>query len=273
MTPFAHEALAAVGGEQSDATQAGLGLRLYLADGAFDRRQNDRPVEHEIPYIDHSATLLDPSSRTAWVTAINLKRNLIIGWVFSREEFPWLQIWGNFPATGKMARGLEFSTQPFDVPRRDAVSAPPLFDTPWFRWLPAKSRIETKFLVFYARIPDGFRKVDEVKIQNGRIRVADNKAQKEINLEASLSNHSAADGRRRTLTICDRKKQSFKGDLSRRKTRTGIPQAIDRRAIMKGAILAGGAALLQAGCATPKANRPSSRDARRRSSLQTRMQL
>ena len=139
-------------------------------------------------YIDHSATLLDPSSRTAWVTAINLKRNLIIGWIFRREEYPWLQIWGNFPATGKMARGVEFSTQPFDVPRRDAVSASPLFDTPWFRWLPAKSRIETKFLLFYARIPAGFRKVDEVNIQNGRIRVADGKAQKEISLEASLSN-------------------------------------------------------------------------------------
>jgi hypothetical protein len=139
-------------------------------------------------YIDHSATLLDPSSKTAWVTAINLKKNLIIGWVFSREEFPWIQIWGNFPSTGKMSRGLEFSTQPFDVPRREAVSAPPLFDTPWFRWLPAKSRIETKFLVFYARVPEGFQKVDDVKIQNGRIRMVDIKAQKEITLEASLSN-------------------------------------------------------------------------------------
>jgi hypothetical protein len=70
----------------------------------------------------------------------------------------------------------------------EKVSAPPLFDTPWFRWLPAKSRIETRFLVFYTKVPEGFRKVDEVIIQSGKIRVVDFKAQKEIALEASLSN-------------------------------------------------------------------------------------
>lgn len=76
-------------------------------------------------YTDHSAILLDPSNKTAWVTAINVKKGLMIGWAFNREEYPWLQLWGKLPPTGKRARGLEFATQPHDVPRREVLSAPP----------------------------------------------------------------------------------------------------------------------------------------------------
>jgi hypothetical protein len=138
-------------------------------------------------YTDHSAVLLDPSSKTAWVTAINITKGLMIGYVFNREEYPWLQLWGNFPPTGKMARGMEFATQPYDVPRREVLSNPPMFETPAYRWLPAKSRIETRFLLFYVRVPEGFRKVDQVTVEDGRIVIRDKVAQKQVVLYASLA--------------------------------------------------------------------------------------
>jgi hypothetical protein len=63
---------------------------------------------------------------------------------------------GYYPPTRKMARGLEFGTQPFDVPRREVITAGPMFGTPKYRWLPAKSKIKTRFLLFYAPVPEGF---------------------------------------------------------------------------------------------------------------------
>jgi len=147
---------------------------------------NLRETPKDPHYIDHSAILLDPSRQLAWVSAMNLKKRLIIGYLFKREEYPWLQMWWSFPATGKLARGLEFGTQPYDVPRRDAVSTGAMFGMPTYRWLPAKSRIETHFLLFYARLPEGFQKVDEVRLENGQLVIEDRAAQKRVMLVASL---------------------------------------------------------------------------------------
>jgi hypothetical protein len=136
--------------------------------------------------LEHSTSLLDPSRRLAFVTALHVEKKLIIGWVFRREEFPWIQTWLSYPAPNRMARGLEFATQPFDLPRADVLKAGPLFDTPVFRMLPARSKIASSFLMFYTRVPDGFRKVDDVQLQDGTLTIEDRTAGKTIKLAASL---------------------------------------------------------------------------------------
>ena len=137
-------------------------------------------------FVDYTTTLMDPSRELGWATAINLKRNLIIGWVFRRAEFPWLMNYDGYPSTGKLSRGFEFGTQPFDGPRREAVNLGRMFDTPTFRWLPAKSKIDSRFLMFYARTPQGFDEVDEIRLENGTLVVEDRAAGKRITLSASI---------------------------------------------------------------------------------------
>ena len=85
-----------------------------------------------------------------------------------------------------MARGIEFSTQPFDVPRREVIALNSMFDAPVYRWLPAKGRLDARFLIFYARTPEGMKKIDDVRIENGHIVVEDRKANKRLTLAASL---------------------------------------------------------------------------------------
>src|SRR5260221_567610 len=101
--------------------------------------------------LEHSTSLLDPSRRLAFVTALHPDKKLLIGWVFRREEFPWIQTWLSYPAANRMVRGMEFATQHFDLPRADVLKAGPLFETPVFRVLPAKSTISSSFLMFYTR--------------------------------------------------------------------------------------------------------------------------
>jgi hypothetical protein len=72
------------------------------------------------------------------------------------------------------------------VPRRNAITTASRFDTPTFRWLPAKSKITTHFLMFYARVPEGFAKVDDVRLENGQIIIEDHTAKKPVRLAASL---------------------------------------------------------------------------------------
>jgi hypothetical protein len=141
----------------------------------------------ELHFLDHATTLIDPSLRLGWVTALNPRSRLIVGYLFRREEYPWLQYWGNYPPTGKLSRGLEFSTQPYDVPRREAITTGTMFGAPTYRWLPAKSKIGSRFLMFFAHVPAGFSKVDEVRQEKGTIMIEDRGAGLRVTLAASMA--------------------------------------------------------------------------------------
>jgi hypothetical protein len=134
---------------------------------------------------DHTTTLLDTSRRLVFVTAIHPEKRLLIGWVFRRAEFPWVQTWLSYPGPNRMTRGLEFSTQPFDLTRADVLKHGPLFDSPVLRILPAKSTITSSFLMFYTPVPDGFLKVDDVQLSGGKLVIEDRTSKKTIALAAS----------------------------------------------------------------------------------------
>jgi len=135
---------------------------------------------------DHTTCVMDPSRRLVWVTALHPEKRLLLGYVFKREEYPWLQSWESYPPNLKMARGIEFSTQPFDVPRREVIQTNSLLDTPMYRWLPAKSKIASRFLLFYVRTPEGMTKIDDVTLEDGKLTIEDRGAGKRITLAASL---------------------------------------------------------------------------------------
>ena len=157
-----------------------------LAPG-LDKIIDLRQTPENAHYIDHAATLMDPSRELEWATALNTKKRLLLGYIFRRDEYAWLQYWGNYPPTQKFSRGMEFGTQPFDVPRREAVSTGTMFGTPTYRWLPAKSKITTRFVVFYAHVPEGMQKVDDVRIENRQIIVEDRSANKQVRLAATVN--------------------------------------------------------------------------------------
>jgi hypothetical protein len=139
------------------------------------------------PMQDHTTCVMDPNRKHAWVTALHLEKLLLIGYLWERDEFPWLQNWLHYPPNGKLARGLEFSTQPYDVPRRQAITLATMFDAPTYRWLPAKAKATAKFLMFYARAPEGMRKVDDVTLEAGAIAIEDRAAGRRLTLATSAT--------------------------------------------------------------------------------------
>jgi len=156
-----------------------------MAPGLDGKTIDLRATPEHPHYLDHTATLLDPSRSLEWVAAFNSSKRVILGYVFKREDYPWLQYWGSYPADAQVVRGMEFGTQPYDLPRREIITDGPMFGTPVYRWLPAKSKIESHFLLFYARVPEGFQHVDDVRLENGRIVIEDRRAHRQVTLSAS----------------------------------------------------------------------------------------
>src|SRR5260370_36529412 len=116
---------------------------------------------------------MEREGKQAFVTALHLDKHLLFGYVFPREDYPWLMSWMNYTGDGKAARGMEFSTQPFDISHQETVAMSPLFGTPTFRLLPAKAKVETRFLMVYARVPEGFTRIDDVVVEAGKITIVD----------------------------------------------------------------------------------------------------
>jgi len=156
------------------------------APGLHTRKIDERATPAEPNSGDHTTCLMDASRTLVFVTALHPTKRLLLGYLFKPQEYPWTQNWEYYPPTKKLARGLEFSTQPYDVPRREVVQLNSKFGAPVFRWLPAKTKIESRFLMFYAHTPEGFAKVDDVRFENGKITIEDRKAHQQVTLTASL---------------------------------------------------------------------------------------
>jgi hypothetical protein len=144
-----------------------------MAPGVAGESIDVRPAPSATPAGDHTTSLMDPARRLVYVAAFHAEKQLLLGYVFRREEFPWTQLWENYPANGRLARGLEFAVQPFDMPRRDVISQHMLLGAPTYRWLPAQSTIRAAFLMFYTRTPGGMRAVSDVRLENGRLVIED----------------------------------------------------------------------------------------------------
>jgi len=138
------------------------------------------------PMMDQTASLMDPARRLVFVASLHPDKHLAFGYVFRRTEYPWLQIWDSYPTPPRSAsRGMEFATEPFDLPRREVIDAHAMFDTPTYRWLPARGKITSSFVMFYTRTPDGFGQIDDITLEDGRLTISDRQNAKTIVLIAS----------------------------------------------------------------------------------------
>jgi hypothetical protein len=97
---------------------------------------------------------MDPARETAFFVAFVPSSRLAFGYVWKTADFPWMGVWEeNCSRTGSpwngatLTRGMEFGVSPFPESRREMVSRRSLFDTPAFRWLPAKGAIAVEYCV------------------------------------------------------------------------------------------------------------------------------
>src|SRR5262245_3349379 len=108
--------------------------------------------------------LVDLSREFGYFTAVNPQQRLLLGYVFRRTEFPWLNIWeANEPATGDqpamLTRGFEFSSTPTHGSLKSMVKVPSLWDVPAYEWLNARGTLVKRFCAFPVELPEAFNGV------------------------------------------------------------------------------------------------------------------
>lgn len=129
-------------------------------------------------YGHYTAHLLDPALSTVFIAVSNPRVRLLVLYLFKRSDYPWVGNWEesynreHVPWRGReFCRGFEFSTTPFPLPRRETVASGPLFGQITYRWLPAKSRATSKYLIVLQQIPRDFAGVASVDLVPGSLAV------------------------------------------------------------------------------------------------------
>ena len=128
----------------------------------------------------YTAQLLDSTLEIAYISACNPSQQLLIVYLFRRADFPWVGNWEERnnrvqpPWKARtFCRGIEFSTTPFPISRRDTIDRGPIFGEKTYRWLPAKSIMTIRFAILLFRVPRGFSGVKQVAISRGRAHVVE----------------------------------------------------------------------------------------------------
>jgi hypothetical protein len=100
----------------------------------------------------YTAHLMDPAREHAFFVAFSPAHQLAFGYAWRRADFPWMGIWEeNLSRKGapwngaELTRGMEFGVSPIPETRRQMIERGPLFDTPTFRWIPAKTRVDVEY--------------------------------------------------------------------------------------------------------------------------------
>jgi hypothetical protein len=124
------------------------------------------------------SVLVDPKRDIGFIAGLNPRLRLLIGYCFKRRDFPWAAVWEENCAISAppwnrrtQARGLEFSTSPIPVPRREAFAMGTLFGTSTFSVVPARGRKTVNYTAFLASMPVGFNRVDDIQVVRNEIRI------------------------------------------------------------------------------------------------------
>jgi hypothetical protein len=127
-------------------------------------------------YLRYTAQLLDPRREIGYTAIANPRAGLLLAYVFQRADFPWVGNWEErfylktAPWGGKtFCRGIEFSSTPLAVPKRQTIARGPLFDESTYRWLPALSETKVSYLTLLVDIPSDFKGVEEVSVEASQI--------------------------------------------------------------------------------------------------------
>jgi hypothetical protein len=120
-----------------------------LAAGGHADLRRSRAAPRSTCYTAH---LMDPSRDDAFFVAFSPSARLAFGFEWRRADFPWMGIWEeNHSRTAPpwnartLTRGLEFGVSPMPETRRQMIERSRLFDTPTFRWIPARRRVDVDY--------------------------------------------------------------------------------------------------------------------------------
>lgn len=138
-----------------DSTRQPLDLRLSSTD---------------LNYV--STHIFPDHTKYGWVTATNPEQNLLLGYIWLTDQYPWLNIWQQVEKGEPVAKGLEFGTTGIGRPYPELVATNTSFhDKNSYTFIDAGQQQTRSFLCFFTQVPDNYKGVKQVILKSDHLEV------------------------------------------------------------------------------------------------------
>lgn len=115
--------------------------------------------------------IVKPGAAFGWLVAWSSADKLLIGYIWPRKYFPWINFWQHSEENKMCYRGLEFGTSGIHAPLHDIITTNRsiLLGEKTVRFIDAGETIDTSYVAFLAKTENSFSSVADVEIVNGEI--------------------------------------------------------------------------------------------------------
>lgn len=127
-------------------------------------------------------------TKFGWIIAYTPEINLLTGYLWRRETYPWISLWQDFDGGNIRYRGLEFGTTGMHKSYKEIITEGnhEVFGEKSYLMIDAGETQQKSYLAFMLRTPDGFGEVDDVDFAGDHISIKEISG-KEFNIKTTLS--------------------------------------------------------------------------------------
>ncbi|MEX2233052.1 MAG: hypothetical protein WD824_12890 [Cyclobacteriaceae bacterium] len=121
--------------------------------------------------------IVDHNSRFGWITAYSPDVKLLIGYLWPRKDYPWINLWKDWDNGIIRYCGLEFGTTGIHQPFLEilAQGKSTVFNTSTFQYIDAFEGVCRRYLSFLVETQDDFGEIESVFIRDGSLCIRQNK--------------------------------------------------------------------------------------------------
>ena len=128
---------------------------------------NLRQFEQDWPRV--STFVFSENNEYAWVTASNPKKNLLLGYIWKTEEYPWINFWRDMENGQPKSFGMEFGTTGLHEPMPIVAKKGKIFNRNIYDFIDSEEIVRKSFTAFLSEIPDDYLGVADVEINSSML--------------------------------------------------------------------------------------------------------
>jgi len=152
---------------------------------SFDQVNLSKPDK---PYSSVFSFIVKKDAEFGWITAYSPEYNLLMGYLWKREDYPWISLWNDFDGDNIRYRGLEFGTTGMHKPYKQIMDERNhrVFDEDSYKYVDAGETQGRGYLVFMCNTPPGFTGMGDVSFNADKITIDEAATKQQIIIQTTL---------------------------------------------------------------------------------------